>query len=160
MAYIPRDTARAFVIKDGKVLLMERWRHDGDRQLHYFSIPGGGIEPGESPEAAAERELYEEMLVRITLTKLVATQLEHDRTHYYFLAELLEGDPHLNPDSEEAARQTIDDNRYQPRWLSATELTETDTQLFPTYQPLHQLLDDLLRGQIPDQPWRIAATSV
>ncbi|HEX4662723.1 MAG TPA: NUDIX domain-containing protein [Candidatus Saccharimonadales bacterium] len=155
MAYIPRDTSRAIVIKDGKVLLMERWRHDGRQQLHYFSIPGGGIEPGESPEAAAERELYEEMVIRVRLVALVATQHEHDRMHYYFLTEHLDGEPRLNPDSEEAARQTIDNNRYQPRWLSVAELRASQTQLFPTYQPLLKLLDELLQGKIPDQPWPI-----
>ncbi|QDP94975.1 NUDIX domain-containing protein [Microlunatus elymi] len=40
--------------KDGRVLLL-RHAHDG-----LWATPGGGMEPGESPEAAARREVYEE----------------------------------------------------------------------------------------------------
>lgn len=43
------------VTKDRRVLAIERADHPGNWQL-----PQGGIEPGESPEAAARRELLEE----------------------------------------------------------------------------------------------------
>jgi 8-oxo-dGTP pyrophosphatase MutT (NUDIX family) len=42
----------------GRVLLL-RWRDPVDRTI-FWEPPGGGIEPGESPIAAARRELYEE----------------------------------------------------------------------------------------------------
>ena len=38
----------------------EKWVYCQHRQRESFEIPGGHIEPGESPEQAARRELYEE----------------------------------------------------------------------------------------------------
>lgn len=38
----------------------EKWVYCQHRQRESFEIPGGHIEPGESPEQAAHRELYEE----------------------------------------------------------------------------------------------------
>ena len=63
----PRHTARCIVVHEGQLLLMERWR-DG---LHYFSIPGGGVEAGESFEQAAMRELAEETTVAAVIERLI-----------------------------------------------------------------------------------------
>ena len=38
----------------------EKWVYCQHRQRESFEIPGGHIEPGENPEKAARRELYEE----------------------------------------------------------------------------------------------------
>ena len=38
----------------------EKWVYCQHRQRESFEIPGGHIEPGENPEQAARRELYEE----------------------------------------------------------------------------------------------------
>ncbi|OLP54312.1 hypothetical protein BJF92_15065 [Rhizobium rhizosphaerae] len=46
--------AQIAVLKDQKVLLV---RHSYKPGWH---LPGGGVDPPEAPEAAAERELYEE----------------------------------------------------------------------------------------------------
>lgn len=43
---------------DGKVLAIEQYKH-GARRVS-ITLPGGGIDPGESPEVAARRELLEE----------------------------------------------------------------------------------------------------
>ncbi|WP_106366342.1 NUDIX domain-containing protein [Glycomyces artemisiae] len=50
--------AGAVVVKDEKVLLL--WRHRFITDTWGWEIPIGGIEEGESPEAAARRELEEE----------------------------------------------------------------------------------------------------
>ena len=44
--------------KDPNVLLIRQYRYAADRYLH--EIPAGRLDPGESPEACAERELREE----------------------------------------------------------------------------------------------------
>ncbi|CAA9543054.1 MAG: hypothetical protein AVDCRST_MAG70-276 [uncultured Thermomicrobiales bacterium] len=46
----------AVVIREGAVLLVQRRFHGGGS----WSTPGGYLEPGESPEAAAVRETFEE----------------------------------------------------------------------------------------------------
>ncbi|GAA1680103.1 hypothetical protein GCM10009830_28920 [Glycomyces endophyticus] len=59
---IRRRTARALVLdRRDRALLLHRdakIRDVGDRYLH---TPGGGLEPGETPAAAAARELGEEL---------------------------------------------------------------------------------------------------
>ena len=49
-----RPSARAVILKDGKVLLNHVAKHD------CYEFPGGGIEPGETPEQAMRREVAEE----------------------------------------------------------------------------------------------------
>lgn len=46
-------------VNEGRVLLMKRAASATDAP-NTWGFPGGGIEPGESPEAAARRELQEE----------------------------------------------------------------------------------------------------
>ena len=51
----PTLAASAAVFRDGKVLIARRVQPPG-----LWSLPGGRIEKGESPEQAAQREVYEE----------------------------------------------------------------------------------------------------
>ena len=46
------------VLDDGRVVMIRQFRHSGGRDL--WEMPAGGIEPGESAEAAASRECEEE----------------------------------------------------------------------------------------------------
>ena len=51
-----RSRSVAIVVRDGKIL-MERVFYFG---REFYTVPGGGIEEGETPEQAALRELKEE----------------------------------------------------------------------------------------------------
>ncbi len=54
-----RPAARVLILDpQGRVLLL-RWRDPAERTV-FWEPPGGGLEPGESPIAAARRELHEE----------------------------------------------------------------------------------------------------
>jgi len=55
-----RDRATAVVRRDGLLLLVR------DRGFRRFSLPGGGLRRGESPEAAVVRELEEETGLQAT----------------------------------------------------------------------------------------------
>ena len=46
------------VTDDGRMVLVEQYRHGTDEMT--LEIPGGAVDPGESPETAAARELEEE----------------------------------------------------------------------------------------------------
>lgn len=52
-----------FIVRGGRVLLIEKHRGLGEGKING---PGGRIEPGETAEAAAVREVEEEVLVRPT----------------------------------------------------------------------------------------------
>lgn len=53
--YTPRPGAYAILIRDGDVLLTHQAEPEPEVQL-----PGGGIDPGESPIQALHREVFEE----------------------------------------------------------------------------------------------------
>lgn len=54
-----RPAARVLCLDPRGRILLLRWRDPVDRTI-FWEPPGGGLEPGESPLAAARRELHEE----------------------------------------------------------------------------------------------------
>jgi 8-oxo-dGTP pyrophosphatase MutT (NUDIX family) len=139
---LPRHTGRAIVIHDGRLLLMERWR-DG---LHYFSIPGGGIESGESAEQAAVRELYEETSLTVELIRPVFEMHDGDVIHHIFLAKYISGEPHL-PDHAEEAAHMHENNRFKPGWVPLETIAELP---FIYWEPLRQPLVNALQNGFSD----------
>ena len=59
----------AVVRREGRVMLCQRKpeAHNGLK----WEFPGGKIEPGESPEAALARELYEELDLRVQVGRVL-----------------------------------------------------------------------------------------
>jgi 8-oxo-dGTP diphosphatase len=135
-----RHTARAIVLHNDNLLLIERWRD----KLHYYSVPGGGIESNETPEQTAIRELAEETGCVIALDrKLYLLRLADGTEHHIFLGRYVSGEPSLPDDSPEALEQT-EHNRFQPCWLPLTAL---EAAPFLVWQPIKKrLLYDLEHG--------------
>jgi 8-oxo-dGTP diphosphatase len=65
----------ALIVKDNKILICQRTRHQ--TMPLKWEFPGGKIEPGEKPEQALHRELEEELGIRATIGRKVAT-IHHD----------------------------------------------------------------------------------
>lgn len=60
--------AAALIDGEGRVLLQQR--PPGKPMAGLWEFPGGKIEPGESPEAALARELYEELGITLSVEDL------------------------------------------------------------------------------------------
>ena len=58
---VPREAVRALLIDGAGRVLMLKWRRPG---AHWWILPGGGVEPGETEEQALRRELLEEVGLR------------------------------------------------------------------------------------------------
>lgn len=147
-----RQTSRGIVLHNGAVLLIERWRvDDSGNKLHYFSIPGGKIERGETPEVAVVRELFEETSLLVRPGKLLAKQsFKNGDSNMYFLCDYLSGTPALHASSTEKQLPT---NRSKPCWKSLKEIE--DLPLNEVYEPMRKLIVKVFKNDLPEEPLTI-----
>lgn len=105
-----RIRAVAVVVENGHLLVMRRRR--GGRE--YVVLPGGGIESGESPQAACLRELVEETGLQGELGALLPVPLESGAPALYFVVRTEFAPPVLG--GPEADRSDAADV-YEPCWI-------------------------------------------
>ncbi|MGB8647705.1 MAG: NUDIX hydrolase [Anaerolineae bacterium] len=91
-----RQRATAVMIRDGEILMVRM--EDQDGTLWY--LPGGGIEPGETPEQAVVREMQEELNLQVTpLDRLFIEPLPNgEGAEYGILIAPTSETPHLGID--------------------------------------------------------------
>lgn len=104
----------------GQVLLMLR-RKNG---TSYATLPGGGIEPGETPAQACAREVLEEVNLSVKVGEEVLVLDNLNNREHYFLCEVLGGEMRLG-DGPEGIRQS-EENWYEPQWVSLDRLEEVN----------------------------------
>ena len=105
-----RVVARAVTFINGKVLLIERYRKEKGEILHYFTIPGGGVEDDEIEMNAAIRETKEETCCDIEIIKSLAIEDYPNGRCYWFYGEYLSGTPTLGGEEKE---RNNSDNSYK-----------------------------------------------
>ncbi|MEU8776398.1 NUDIX hydrolase [Streptomyces sp. NPDC048606] len=98
-----RRRVAAVIVRDGRVLMV-RERHRGPSGLHdgeeYWTLPGGGVEPGEDPEAAVRREVAEETGLRaLEVRYAFDAPYPSGRTSCYRV-EVAPGEPRLGVDAD------------------------------------------------------------
>ena len=115
-----RNRSVVFVIRDKKIL-MEKLCYEGRT---FYSIPGGGIEDGETPEQTAIRELKEECGLDGIIIRKLAEVYNHERTEYSFWVSV--------PKEQEAIKgydpeEPVDDQPIKEvRWMNLNEMSEKD----------------------------------
>ncbi len=116
-----RDSARAVIIEDNKLLVMFRRKIKDGKVNEYYVIPGGGIEENETPKMAVLRELKEELSVDIEVMEYLGENERENGKDIYFSCKILSGYPTLG--GEELDRMTKE-NYYEPMYIDLSKLDE------------------------------------
>lgn len=133
-----RSAVRVIVRADDQVLLFE----DSDPaygDIRWWVTPGGGIDPGETPEQAAVRELWEETGLQVTEEELIGPLstriavhgysdqiLEQAETFYAVRVPQFEVDVSGHTEDEQLTLQSN-------RWWSLEEVATTEVWIWPKY---------------------------
>ncbi len=96
-----RIVARAITFIDNNVLLIERYRKENNQMLHYFTIPGGGVEDDEKYFETAIRETKEETCCDIKILETLEVEDYPGGKCHWFYAKYLSGTPILGGEEKE-----------------------------------------------------------
>lgn len=130
-----RQAARVLLLDDQYRVLLIRFEivRQGE-DFVFWATPGGGLEPGEDPAAAARREIAEELGLEIDLAGPVheaMARFEHEglpieNTDIFFIGRCGESEPRLigaTQDERQAMRAI--------RWWTADEIVASAETIFP-----------------------------
>jgi len=125
----PAVAILAFV-DDARVVLVRQYRHL--QQGPSWELPGGGVQPGEDPLAAAQRELREESGYRAGrlefLTRFHPANAYLDEIGHCYVARDLTADP-LPADDDEFFEQALVPFSEVLRMVLADEITESYSKI-------------------------------
>ena len=111
------EVVATVIVRDGKILCVQRPEHTKEYVSLKWEFPGGKVEVGESREEAIVREIHEELAVDIEVSEFLMT-VEHTYpdfhlTMHVFKCALQSGEIVLN-------------EHVDAKWLSVEELGSLD----------------------------------
>jgi 8-oxo-dGTP diphosphatase len=141
-----RKAVRAVVVKNDALLVMHRNKFGED----YYTLIGGGIGIGETPEQTLVRELLDEASLKIANPRLVYVEEAGDPygNQYIYLCDYVSGDVALSTESVEAKIHALGANLYEPVWLPIAKLAEVPF----VSESLKQTLINAFTQGFPSQP--------
>ncbi|KAA2252361.1 NUDIX domain-containing protein [Solihabitans fulvus] len=151
----PRVGARVLLLDPADRVLLIHARDPQDLSHHWWELPGGGLDEGETLHDAARREVAEESGIVVTdlgrelwvrESRFHYQGRDHHRIDHVFLGRTSDTAPQvpLKPTENEKA------GLIERRWWTAAELRQCQDKLLPATLP--DLLDDLLAGHLADTP--------
>jgi 8-oxo-dGTP pyrophosphatase MutT (NUDIX family) len=149
---VERPAARVLVLAEGSVLLLKGVDPARPDAGSWWFTPGGGVDAGESLQAAAVREVFEETGLRLDVRDLgpvVASRVadfefDHQRfrqTESFFAVEVAAFAPKDHGWDDLERRALLDQ-----RWWSVDELLSTAEKIYP--RELANLVQAVLDGKI------------
>ena len=94
-----RPRACAAVLRGDSILMVQH----NENGRTYWTLPGGGVEPGETAAQAAVRETHEETGIVATVVRFLFSEgYAHGTCDCYLLAATDDSDPLVGSDPEEA----------------------------------------------------------
>jgi 8-oxo-dGTP pyrophosphatase MutT (NUDIX family) len=120
------DSARVILIRDGRLILIQRVRTDQT----YYVFPGGRMEPGESPEQTAIREVREEVGLDVALERKVAEVYLSNigSLQHYFLGYVLGGNFGMGDGPEMLGLYPPQRGLYRPIEMDLTRVLQEDVR--------------------------------
>jgi mutator protein MutT len=83
-----KNRSAVAIIRQNRILLIKRIK-DGNS---YYILPGGGIEPGETPVQTAYREVKEELGIEVEILKKLTEFENRGQIEYYYLVKNFSGE--------------------------------------------------------------------
>lgn len=154
----PRIGARVLLLDPANRILLIHALDPDEPEHHWWELPGGGQDQGETLHDTARRELAEESgITDPTLDRKLWTResrfhykgRDHHRIDHVFLART------TNPTPQAALKPTDNEKAglIERRWWTATDLQHCSDKLLPAALPA--LLDALLAGHFGATPLTI-----
>jgi len=151
----PRIGARVLLLNADNQVLLIHARDPNDPDHHWWELPGGGLDDGETLTDAARREVAEESgLLLDTIGRKLWTResrfhyrgRDHHRIDHVFLAHITDHTPQTPPRPTANERAGL----IERRWWDQADLQQCTDKLLPA--ELATLLRDLLENRFSPAP--------
>ncbi len=112
-----RTRAAAILVQAGRLLVIHRFK----AQREYYVLPGGGVEAGETPAEACQREVREESGLEVEALQQVWVFDNRGNREHYFQVQTRPGVPCLGGPEKE---QNGPDDQYILEWVGLEQLDQ------------------------------------